>query len=114
MAETILACAESPRRDVKVGGAAKMLTTLETFAPRLADRVKLATSFSGQQTDRPAHADSTLYTPHPGDGRTRGDYAGHVMRSSAYTSASLHPLLTVLAATALGAGVALAARARDR
>jgi hypothetical protein len=113
VAAAILDAAERPRRDVKVGGSAKVFTTLETFAPRLADRVKQATSFSGQRSDRPARGDSTLYAPRAGDGRERGQYPGHVRTSSTYTLASRNPIATALGAAALGLGVALAARARD-
>jgi hypothetical protein len=114
VATAILDAAEHPRRDVKVGGSAKLFTTLETFAPRLADRFKQATSFSGQRSDRPVRGDSTLYAPRAGDGRERGDYPGHVMESSAYTAVSRNPVATVLGAAAVGLGVALASRARDR
>jgi short-subunit dehydrogenase len=114
VAAAILDAAEHPRRDVKVGGSAKLFTTLETFAPRLADRYKQATSFDGQRTDQPARGDTTLYAPRPGDGRVRGHYPGHVMTSSAFTVAARNPVATVLGAAAVGLGVALAARARDR
>ena len=113
VAEAILTSAESPRRDVKVGGAAKMFTTMETFAPRLADRFKLASSFSGQRGDEPARNDDTLYSPRAGDGRERGEYPGHVRSMSTYTTATLHPVATVLGAAALGLGVALMARGRQ-
>jgi len=114
VAAAILDAAAHPRRDVKVGGSAKVYTALETFAPRLADRFKQATAFSGQRSDRPAEGDSTLYAPRAGDGRERGRYPGHVMTSSAYTTARRNPLATVLGAAAVGLGVAFAARARDR
>lgn len=110
VAAAILDAAEHPRRDVKVGGSAKAYTVLETFAPRVLDRVKRATSIPAQQTTEPARADSTLYAPRPGSGRERGQYAGHVMRTSAYTAARRHPLVTVLGAAAVGLGAALAAR----
>jgi hypothetical protein len=71
--------AEHPRRDVKVGGSAKMFTTLETFAPRLADRFKQATSFSGQRGDEPARADEHALRAAAGRRRERGEYPGHVM-----------------------------------
>ncbi|GJG85430.1 short-chain dehydrogenase [Gemmatimonadetes bacterium T265] len=114
VARAILAAAERPYRDVKVGGSAKLYTTLETFAPRVVDRLKLATAFAGQQTDLPARDDATLYAPRSGSGRERGRYAGHVRQSSAFTTAALNPLATVLGAAALGVGVALAARERGR
>ena len=107
----ILAAAERPIRDVKVGGGAKLYTTLETFAPGAVDRLKEAMAFDGQRTSRPARDDATLYAPRPGaGGRERGEYAGHVMQSSAFTAAALNPFAAVLGAAALGVGVALAAR----
>ncbi len=118
VARAILAAAESPYRDIKVGGSAKLYSTLETFAPRVVDRIKRATSFDGQLTDRPARDGAGLYAPPPapaaGRGRERGRYAGHVMQSSAFTTAALNPFATVLGAAALGVGVALAARGRGR
>jgi hypothetical protein len=109
VAEAILACAERPQRDVKVGGSAKMLSAIETLAPRLADRYKEATSFDGQRTNRPPGED-TLYAPRPHDARARGQYPGRVLRHSAYTTAARRPGRTVLGLAALGVGVALAAR----
>jgi NAD(P)-dependent dehydrogenase (short-subunit alcohol dehydrogenase family) len=114
VAAAILDAAERPRRDVKVGGSAKVFTTLETFAPRLADKFKQATSFTGQRSDQPAHSESTLYAPRAGDGRERGNYPGHVRKTSTYTTASRNPVATVLGAAALGLGVAFVARNRDR
>jgi short-subunit dehydrogenase len=112
VAHAILASATTPHRDVKVGGAAKLLTTMETFAPRVADRFKQVAAFGGQQRDEPPRDDDTLYAPRTGDGRERGDYPGRVMERSAYTAATLHPVATILGAAALGLGVALAARTR--
>lgn len=114
VAEAILRCAERPERDVKAGGSAKAFTTIETFAPRLADRFKAATSFSGQHSGRPRRDTETLHAPRPGDARERGDYEGRVMERSLYTTATLNPVATVLGAAALGLGVALASRARGR
>ena len=114
VAHAILAAAVTPYRDIKVGGSAKLYTTLETFAPRIVDRFKRATSFRGQQTDLPARAGATLYAPRDGSGRERGRYDGHVMQWSAFTTAALNPFATVLGAAALGVGVALAARGRGR
>jgi short-subunit dehydrogenase len=113
VAGAILDAAERPRRDVKVGGSAKVYTALETFAPRVLDKVKQATSFSGQRSDRPVQGDSTLYAPRAGDGRERGHYPGHVAHYSAFTAASRRPLTTLLGAAAVGLSIALAARDRE-
>lgn len=76
VAEAILACAESPHRNLRVGGAAKMFTTMEKAAPGLADRFKERTAFNGSMTDEPARDDDTLYEPRAGmdgcAGVTRG------------------------------------------
>ena len=111
VAKAILAAAERPERSVKVGGGAKMFTTMETFAPRLGDKFKEKTSFSGSRSDdAPRHAD-TLHAPRPGDGRERGGYEGHVMERSAYTAAKRNRGKVLLGAAALGVGLALVARA---
>jgi short-subunit dehydrogenase len=113
VARTILRCAERPRRDVLVGGAAKLFTTMETWAPRLGDRFKQAAAFAGQRSDRPARPGTdTLHAPRPGDPRVRGDYEGRVMESSAYTAAVTSPYAPLLGVAAVVAGVALLARRR--
>ena len=110
VARAILRCAERSERTVLVGGGAKMFTSMETFAPALGDRYKGLTAFSGQRTDQPPRGDDTLYAPRAGAGRERGNYPGHVRRSSTYTMVSFNPVKTLLGAAALGLGVALATR----
>jgi NAD(P)-dependent dehydrogenase (short-subunit alcohol dehydrogenase family) len=111
VARSILDAAERRRRTVKVGGGAKMFTTVETLAPRLGDRFKRTTSFSGSRSEHaPRHAD-TLHAPRPDDGQERGDYEGHVRKSSAYTAATRHSGKVLLGAAALGVGLALVRRA---
>jgi NAD(P)-dependent dehydrogenase (short-subunit alcohol dehydrogenase family) len=112
VADAVLRCAERPARDVKVGGAVKLFTTMETFAPRLADRFKEATAFAGQRSGRPPRRTDTLHAPRAGDNRERGPYEGRVLERSLYTTATLNPVATVLGAAALGLGVARASRAR--
>jgi NAD(P)-dependent dehydrogenase (short-subunit alcohol dehydrogenase family) len=106
VARAILSCAERPARNVLVGGSAKVLNTIERFAPRLGDRFKEATA-DGQRSDRPSRFEDTLFNPRPGDGRVRGTYDGHVMTSSAYTGARLRRGRTLLGLAAVGAAVAL-------
>ncbi|MFL5608770.1 MAG: SDR family oxidoreductase [Gemmatimonadaceae bacterium] len=112
VADAILACAKSPHRNLRVGGAAKMFTALEKTAPGLADKMKERTAFDGSKTNRPPKDDDTLYAPRPNDSRVHGRYEGHVAKSSLYTSAALHPLRTMLGAAALGVGIATVLHAR--
>ncbi len=111
VARTILECAERPVRDVYVGAGGKMIGMLENV-PGIADRVMTATMFDLQRkadTPTPPDRPDALHAPMPG--RERGGYDGHVMKSSAYTTATLHPVATMLGLAALGAGIALVSRA---
>jgi NAD(P)-dependent dehydrogenase (short-subunit alcohol dehydrogenase family) len=115
VADAILHSAAHPHRTVRVGAGAKTFTLIEKVAPALGDRLKVATSFEGSRTDKPARDENTLYAPRPGDGRVHGRYEGHVMRSSLTTAATLRPLPALLAAATVGAGIAVAMRSmRDR
>jgi short-subunit dehydrogenase len=108
VAETILYCAEHPVRDVFAGGGGKALSALGHYLPRVADKVMEWTMFDLQQSGKPRRntEDHSLYQP-SNSLRERGGYEGHVMESSLYTKASLHPLATV----ALSAGTVLAVAA---
>ena len=110
-ARAILACAERPQRDVRVGGSAEMFALTEAFAARAGDRLKEATAFEGQRTDRPPRDTGILFAPRAGDGRVNGNYEGHVMRSSAYTKAEMNGRQLLLGAAVLGAGAWLTRRA---
>jgi hypothetical protein len=52
--------------------------------------------------------ENTLWEPPARSGRTRGDQPGPVLRHSAYTAASLHPVRTGLALFAAAVGYSLA------
>ncbi|MCU0683029.1 MAG: SDR family oxidoreductase [Polyangiaceae bacterium] len=105
VATAILSCAERPVREVTVGGGGRVQTALGSIAPGLTDKLMAKTMFSAQRSELPPRRSNALYGPRPYDGGERGDYQGHVMRSSAFTAARLHPL-TALAALA---GLSLAA-----
>lgn len=114
VADAILACAESPHRNLRIGGGAKMFTMMEKVAPSLSDRLKLS-HFEQQHADAAPRDEDTLYAPRPGDASIRGDYPGHVMKSSVYTAVAKRPTLsaaTALGLAALGIGF-LAARSRS-
>lgn len=110
-ADAILHAAEHPHRTVAVGGGSRMITALGALAPRLADRY-METRLFDQQKRPPGSGrrHDALFEPPARSGRVHGDHEGHVMRSSAYTKASLNPGRTALALAAVGVGVALAAR----
>jgi hypothetical protein len=54
----------------------------------------------------------TLYQPHPGDVKVRGNYPGRVLESSAYTAARLDRGKTLLGLAVIGAGLVAANRGR--
>jgi hypothetical protein len=114
-AETILHCAEHPVRDIIVGGMGKMLG-VANLAPRIADKYMERTQFNSQITDQPL-ADGrrdNLYAPVEFDGGERGrTWKGRTKSTSLYTWAARHPGLAK-AATAVGAGVLLAAMTQRR
>ena len=109
VASAILACTERPHRTLRVGGGSKMFTMTEKMAPGLADRIKMP-HFEGQHSDQPPRNDDTLWAPRPGDGQLRGNYPGHVMKSSAYTAMAKRPALSALGTAAIAVGLGLAAR----
>ena len=108
VAEAILHCAETPERDVTVGGGGRMITAMGNAAPRLTDKYMERTMFRQQKKDRPnrGRERNALYSA-SNDLSQRGDYEGHVMETSFYTKAALHPLATT--AALIGVGLAAAA-----
>ncbi len=115
VARTILRCAQKPVREVTVGGGGRMMTAMGKLAPRLSDRYLEAALYRQQQADRPTPKGrrDSLYRPMEGDGEERMEYDRHVLRTSAYTGARLHPVQTALAFACLGTAAVLAFR-RDR
>ncbi len=113
VARTILACAEKPVRDVVVGGGGRAMTAMGNLSPGLSDRYMEAAMFDMQKEDRPSHSGrpDALYRPMHGSGRERGDYRGHVMGSSLYTRAALHPGMALLATALIGLALSLGSRA---
>lgn len=113
VARAILHCAQTPTRDVFVGGAAKGLAMLEQWAPGLADKVMATDTFVGLlQKDEPARPLEANILDRPSERLAqRGDYEGYTREMSFYTKATLHPRLTTLAL--LGAGLAVAAWLRS-
>ena len=111
VANAVLHAAEHPVRDVTIGGGGRLLSALGTALPRLTDRYMERSMFDSQRSDTPAaERTSNLYVHSADEGKERGEYSGHVMRSSAYTRAAFSPGKALLAA---GLGLAVFAGLRS-
>jgi short-subunit dehydrogenase len=105
-AAAILRAAEHGDRDIFVGGGGKVMSVVNQHAPRLADWLGSPAIAAIEEAGAPPiDPDGALYKPGI-DGEVHGNSPHHVMRS-AYTKASVHPLLT--GALLAGAGLATAA-----
>jgi short-subunit dehydrogenase len=105
-ADAILYAAENVKRDIFVGGAAKLISSGAHHAPRLLDSYMKRFLFRQQKSDMPAgdRRQHSLYSP-GSDLQERQGYPGHVFESSLYTTAAIHPKTAL--ALLLGAGLAL-------
>lgn len=114
VAQAIVSAAEHPKRDVFVGGAGKMMTTLEHSAPGVFDAymVQGGRMFRQQQRDEIAAGTDSLFEPSQGSGAVHGEFGGESLRRSAWTSLfEMHPDRKRIAAGALAflGGAALVA-----
>ena len=92
--EAILHAAENPVRDMFIGSGGKGMSAMGYYAPRLADKYMerpCSSSRSGMSIEQPRP--DGLYSA-TNDPRERGPYPGHVMETSYYTKAAMHPLMT--------------------
>jgi short-subunit dehydrogenase len=115
VAQGILHAAVHPERDIFIGGAGKMFSTMEKYAPRTTDRYMERTMFRQQKAGTRGQR-SGIGLHRSGVGlQERGGYEGHVMESSLYTKASTHPFMTSLLVGVAGAAIAtlVATTARD-
>ncbi|KQO52371.1 SDR family oxidoreductase [Methylobacterium sp. Leaf85] len=104
VANAILHAAEHGQRDIIVGGGGKLFVMGKDFAPGAYDRLASAIIALQQRSEPAEHSEGALHAPR-GAGAVRGSPPFPVMRSSAYTRATLHPLVAMgtvagLAATA--------------
>lgn len=106
VAEAILHAAENVKRDIYVGGVARLGASAAHYAPRAIDSYMKRFLVRQQKSGTPARdrRQHSLYEP-GADLQERHGFPGHVFESSLYTKASMHPK-TVMAVLA---GVALAA-----
>lgn len=115
VAEAILYCAETPTRDLFVGGAGKLFSAAESLLPRWTDKLMEAMLVRQQQSGKPA-APREANALYAGGGtlQERGAYGGYVTRTSLYTQAAMNPVATGLAAAGAGFLIAALLRQRDR
>lgn len=114
VARAILHAAVHPQRDVFVGGGGRALVAAKEFAPGAFDTLAPAITALQRRREPPHHPEGALHAPARA-GEVHGTHPGHVMRTSAYTRASLHPAaLAGLAATGLALGAAAILRGPAR
>lgn len=106
VAKAILFCAANPRKQIFAGGGGQVMATLGRLAPGLMDRVMEAVVIPGTPSGRaPRRGPAENGLDHATEAlEERGNYEGHVMGTSLYTEAAMHPVLA--AAGALGLGLA--------
>lgn len=115
VADAILYAAQHPKRDIFVGGAAKMNSSGSRLLPRAFDKYVQATMFKNQKMDvatDPSRRDALHQPDHTRELRERQGSPHRVHERSPYTQTSLRaqPLTTAL----LGGGAILAALALSR
>ncbi|MCJ2097200.1 SDR family oxidoreductase [Methylobacterium sp. J-072] len=107
VANAILHAAVHPQRDIFVGGAGKAFVAGKEFAPGAYDYMGPAIIAMQKRGIPPRDPAGALHAP-VSAGATRGDPPVYVMRTSAYTRASLHPLATAAGLLGVGTVAALA------
>lgn len=108
VANAILHAATHAKRDIYVGGGSRAFSVLNRLAPHLTDQIG-ARMLTQQQLRNEPPRDPSGSLHEPGvDGRVHGAHPGHVMRTSLYTRASMHPVMTSALALGLGAATAYA------
>ena len=115
VADAILYAAVHPKRDVFVGGAAKMNSTGARLLPRMFDKYLQATMFKNQKLDidtDPSRRDALYKPDYTRELRERQGSPHHVMERSEYTAVQLRS--KTIATALLGGGALLAAFALTR
>jgi hypothetical protein len=107
VANAILHAAVHPQRDIFVGGAGKAFVAGKELAPGTYDYLTPAIIALQKRGSAPRNPDGALHAP-VAAGETRGDPPVPVMRTSAYTRATLHPLAAAAGLLGVGAATAFA------
>lgn len=112
VAEAILHAAENPIRDMFVGSGGKGMSAIGHYAPRMTDKYMEKTMFEQMKRDEPETSRPDGLYNATNDPRERGPYAGHVMETSYYTKAAMHPLMTGALMMAVGLAATQVLRSR--
>lgn len=106
VADAVLSAAESPIREVIIGGSGRGMTLMQKFMPNTADALfSRLFPVLAKDSERPRRPTSGLHEPGL-SGEMYGDQAGFMLKSSLYTSAKTRPIKTLATVAAVGAGAA--------
>lgn len=110
VAEAILYAAENPLRELTVGGAGRLLETLDRWLPGLTDAVMARVLPARQQSREPAgeRGPAGLHAP-AGGARERSHHDLYVLEHSTYTWAAKHPGAALGIVALTGAALAVLA-----
>ena len=101
VAYAILHAAQTPVRDVRVGGVGAVMAAMNAHAPRFMDWINEKVMMKAQLSKAPRSRNKNNLHESGEDGQVRGKDMPHAM-TSIYTRATLHPMVTGLALTAVG------------
>jgi len=114
VAYAILFAAENPERDIYIGGAAKLMSSFGSLAPRVMDQYGESQAISQQLRDERARdTEGALHRPTRQAGKVRGSQPGLVLNHSLYTRASLHPVASAIVAAGMAAAASALFRNRN-
>ena len=106
VADAVLHAAQTPTREITVGGGGKLLTLLAHLAPELADRIYAGVfPVLAKDSKQPPRRARGLHEPGEGGAERGGER--FVRHTSLYTAAQTHPKLAM--GVGLAVGVAAAA-----
>jgi short-subunit dehydrogenase len=109
VAYAILHACTHPERDIYVGSAARLMSSLGKHMPRTNDWITEKVMVPRELRDEPPRQPRGALDRGRGEGEVYGDHPGFVHPVSVYTRASLHPLLaTGLMAVSFGLTAAAA------
>jgi NAD(P)-dependent dehydrogenase (short-subunit alcohol dehydrogenase family) len=109
VANTILAAAETPIREITVGGGGRLLEMVRSLWPAASDWTARHYLIPQQLGDQPEQVNRSAQN----GARVHGPHPGHVVQTSLYTRAKLHPAMTMAIATIAGlTGAMLWSRSR--